>query len=402
MRIAFDGIRKPVEFRGCPEVVDCLQQLLSGWRFAPAGDDEIPELTISRRGAAYRITAPWIDGALRDGSVVGATCSLLIDIVHAFLKDNPSLLCLHCGAAIFGGRAVVFPSTNRAGKSTLIARLAMDGVRILCDDLLPLDAGGRGQALGIAPRPRLPLPACAGADFRSFVADHAGPADQRYQYLRLPSGQLSRHGEIVPLGAVVLLSRQSGGQAFLRPTQRGEALRALVRQNLARDDSAAEILARLHAVAAQIPVLELVYSDLDEAATLLGEAFSHWPPKLTGNVRNAASNNAPGSEADGVQSASRLLRRPAPRGRFIRSPDAMCREVDGEFFLVSPAGTGILSLNAVGSAVWALLQEPLSVDQVAGEIGAVFTTVAEPTVAADVASLFRDLQAAGLIVKVGA
>ena len=105
-----------------------------------------------------------------------------------------------------GGGLIVFPSTYRAGKSTLIAALAASGVRTHADDLMPLTQG-EGVALGINPRLRRPLPANAPDRLLMFVARHAGPRDRRYQYLDLPAPLLSPHGERRPILRANLLFR---------------------------------------------------------------------------------------------------------------------------------------------------------------------------------------------------
>jgi hypothetical protein len=404
IRMAFDGIRKPIEFRDCPEILDCLSQLLNGWRFAPTDSGEDADLRISRRAGSYRIEAPWIDGALRDRSIVGATSNLLIDIVSSFLKDNPSLLCLHCGAAIFAGRAVVFPSTNRAGKSTLIARLGAEGIRIAADDLMPITAGDNlCQALGIPPRPRIPLPATASAKFRSFVGRHAGPGDSRYQYVRLPEGQLCAHGEQVPFGAVVMLERKAGAPASFLPARRSEALAALVQQNVARDEPAADILHRLDSTLHEVPTLHLRYSDLDEAVALLAKTFSQWPPHPPSITEahlprvRAARRPRPGE----VGVAARKGSAHAARALYERHPRVQSRIVDGEIFLTDPDGTNILQLNVFGSAVWSLLAEPTSWRGAAETIHLAFPDVAKAQIEADIAAHFDDLLAAGLIRRAG-
>lgn len=401
IRMAFDGIRKPIEFRDCPEILDCLSQLLNGWRFAPTDSGEDADLRISRRAGSYRIEAPWIDGALRDRSIVGATCNLLIDIVSSFLKDNPSLLCLHCGAAIFAGRAVVFPSTNRAGKSTLIARLGAEGIRIAADDLMPITAGDNlCQALGIPPRPRIPLPAIASAEFRSFVSSHAGPGDSRYQYVRLPQGQLCAHGEQVPFGAVVMLERKEGARAAFLPARRSEALAALVQQNVARDERAADILYRLDTALHEVPTLHLRYSDLDEATALLANTFSQWPPHPSSVTEADLPRTRPARRPRPGDAGGPVARKGsahAARALYERHPRVQSRIVDGEIFLADPDGTNILQLNVVGSAVWSLLAEPTSRGGAAETIHLAFPDVPKAKIEADIAALFDDLLAAGLI-----
>ncbi|EHK53331.1 hypothetical protein [Allomesorhizobium alhagi] len=123
----------------------------------------------------------------------------------------------------FAERLVVFPSTNRAGKSTLIARLAAEGVAVHADDLLPLTPDDEGMSLGISPRLRLPLPETAGATLTRFVMENQGAADGRYKYLELAAPLLAPFGESCPIGAFVLLERQIHRAAELLAAPRGLA-----------------------------------------------------------------------------------------------------------------------------------------------------------------------------------
>jgi hypothetical protein len=83
----------------------------------------------------------------------------MVSLAEALVSENPDRLCFHGGAALFGERLAIFPGRSRAGKSTMIARLAAGGHTVFGDDILPLDEVGDGLALGVAPRLRLRLPA---------------------------------------------------------------------------------------------------------------------------------------------------------------------------------------------------------------------------------------------------
>lgn len=402
--VRFDGISRPVEFRNCPEVIDILRRIFRGWHFASGQSSEPAELTITRDGSRYSIAAPWLDGQIQDRSSVSAACSLIIDIVCAFIKDNPSLLCLHCGAVMLAGKAVVFPSTNHAGKSTLVSRLAAEGLRIIADDVMPITAAdGQCLALGIAPRPRVPLPASASRAFRKFVRTHAGPGDRSYQYLQLPQGGLAAHGERAPFGAIVMLERQEGVRAAFRTANRSEALRALIVQNFARGEPAADILRRLHRVVEHVPAVRLCYSDLDEATALIVETFRRWPPTLPAHASEAPPAGAAEQQVrqirrrDTAQPPAPRKRAPSKKALFVRHPEATGETLEGEVFLSDPTGQSILHLNFLGAAIWNLLLEPTSVETATEAISLAFPDRPEPEVRSDVEVLFRDLRKAGLV-----
>ena len=215
----FQGLSRPVAL---PEghVVEVLSAVLHGWRFAPidkAGTLD-PIIRLIADKSRFRLESPWQEGPSRSRDAVGAVCAFIVDLIHATVADTPSLLCLHCAAAEFGGRVVIFPGAYRSGKSTLMAALAAAGVRVHADDVLPIKSpGDRAVAPGIAPRLRLPLGAEASPALRRFVAAHRGPANRRYQYLDLDASRLARHGDVAPIGAFVTLDRRAGAGAVLAP-----------------------------------------------------------------------------------------------------------------------------------------------------------------------------------------
>jgi hypothetical protein len=180
-----------------------------------------PIIRVSRGAGEFRIDAPWLDEPVVENRPARAAANLVVDLVEAYLLAHPSNLCLHCGAAEFAGRLVVFPSRSRAGKSTLMARLAQGGMRIYTDDVLPLVNGERdGRSLGIAPRLRLPLPERASSALRGFVNEHSVLRDDDYAYLRQPSPACAAFGATAPLGAAVLLDRQEDGPPTLETDAR--------------------------------------------------------------------------------------------------------------------------------------------------------------------------------------
>ena len=140
MLYAFEGISRPIVLpRG--RVVEVLSAVLHDWGFTPldgvgSGD---PLIRLTESKGRYRLESPWQEGPPRDRNAVNAVCAFLVDLVHAFVADNPSLLCLHCAAADIGGRLVIIPATYRSGKSTLMASLAAAGTRVHADDVDPDD-----------------------------------------------------------------------------------------------------------------------------------------------------------------------------------------------------------------------------------------------------------------------
>ncbi|MEX0815206.1 MAG: PqqD family protein [Dongiaceae bacterium] len=404
MLLAFEGLSRPVALVDSEMLLQPLAAVLHGWRFGPVSADPgsaggfaeasagaPPLITIRRAGGRYRVESPWLAAPVAYADPVDAVCALIVDLVRAYVADDPSLLCLHCGAAEFAGRLVIFPSRYRAGKSTLMARLAAAGSRVFADDVLPIAApDNAGRALGIAPRLRLPLPAGAGQDFRDFVAAHRGPGNRRYLYLDLPPETLVRYGATAPIGGFVLLDRRTAGPAELTAAPRGQGLQRAILHNFAHG-AALETVDRLAALVAGGHCFTLRYSDLDAAAELLRATFAAWPPRPPAARGDAA---APPAAAPRPRAAAPV----AAGQRFVRRPDVAVRELDHELFLVGADNRSIYHLNPIAAALWRLLDEPMPVEEAIGVLCEAFPEIDAARIEGDVNVLFADLTERGLLV----
>jgi hypothetical protein len=183
---------------------------------------EPPVFTVFSEAEAFRLADPqvirWpfvILGRLVIGSIT----------THA---------CVHSGAVVIGGRAVLLTGGSGLGKSTLVAHLARRGAGFLTDELSPVELATRmvePHALRIGIRPG---PAHALADDRvslpfSMMGDTKRLVD--------PSGWSGRPpSERSPLGMIFILSRNAtqevatvrrpAGPVLLAYTQWNEALAA--------------------------------------------------------------------------------------------------------------------------------------------------------------------------------
>ncbi|MGF1621181.1 MAG: PqqD family protein [Rhodomicrobiaceae bacterium] len=402
MRIAFEGLSAVVEAPDCPVFVETLRGAAPDWPFARTEREEEPLARVEATETGYTLFSPWREGTELTGlSAVRAVCGLLADIVTSHIDENPSRLCLHCGAALISGRLVMFPSRSHAGKSTLIARLAASGCRIFGDDVLPLtSADDHGVALGLAPRLRLPLPARASAEFRRFVSENAGPSDDRYQYLALAKNHLAPRGVVAPLGAIILLDRQPAAAAAIGPAGRAETLKALISQNFARGEPAGELLQRLHRLMNAVPRFTLRYSDLDEAAALLLHSFAAWPPDLDADGRpapplRANCNGAPQAAIpENDEQATPLL----TAGMLWRqNPASRLHVVDGEAFLTDANDEAIHHLDPIGAGLWRLLADGITLEEAVDVLHGAFPAIARDAIVSDVSTVFAQLASSGLI-----
>lgn len=401
--IYFSGVPRPVRLVRCAPLLDMIRDVFPTWSFrvGECGPESAPAVTVRRVKGEYRIDAPWLDGPIFADTDVCAFSSIVVDAIYAWLEANPGMLCLHCAAVEFDGRLVVFPNTNKVGKSLLAARLMAENHTCYGDDLVALTPKGEGMSFGVPPRLRLPLPASekAAAD---FVRAHGGKADARSRYIAPDAPCLAPFGQTRPIGALVMLVRKPEGVAELAPADASDSLRNVVYQNLMRRGSALEVLERSQRLTEETPCWYLRYARLDDAVTLLrnafvetGRGFSKPGREWEGCPAAAAENvtPAPGKSRSGAP------RRRASRENFVRRPDALVRRGQGEFFLVQETGDEIFHLNALGRAVWELLAEPLSETEAIALIASVFPETPRARIERDVVTLFAAFKENDLIVK---
>ena len=388
--VRFAGIAAPVQFVRCPEVVALLPAIFGGWAFGVVEHGR-PIITVTGMRRGYRIAAPWLDEGLLVETPVGAVCRLIVDLARATIETDRALLGLHCGTIEIGGRLVVFPSTWRAGKSTLVAGLAARNLRVFADDILGIDAAGRGVATGVTPRLRLPLPPGVARALAPLTACHAGPSDARYLYLDLPAHLLAPRGTAAPIGAFVLLDRQARSGPSLEAVDPGVMLRHVVPRNFAHGPGAEAVLTRLRAIVASAGCYRLCYADLGRASSFLAGAFHSGAPDAGGKPAQA-----PG--ADGGPQPSPPARPLSRRRAFTARPGVAITALGDDTFLADGRSGAILALNPAGAAIWRLVASgPVTIEAVARLLAEAFPDQTPEQIAEDVASLFARLAAAGFL-----
>lgn len=391
--IRFEPLSGAAAFlEGTETLLAALAAITQGWPGSRlASDGGTPLFTVRRQRRAFRIDAPWLDEPIFEPSPFRAAANIAVDLVEAYLDENPSLLSLHCAAAEFGGRLVVFPSRAKAGKSTLSARLAAAGIPILTDDLLVLTGPDDrlGMSLGLSVRLRLPLPKGASGEFRAFVADHAGPSDADYLYLDLLDGRGPRFGRTSPVGAVVLLERAAAGAAIIAPASRGDGLQELIVQNLSLGVGTSDAVRRMRRLVEDLPCLAFSYSDLDQGCEALLELFRDWEALAT----PAAGEDVVSAPGSGERPVLGLDGEP----RYKAKPQVALHAVEGGRFLVCEQSDCVYRLNDVSFGLWNLVEEPTGAAEAAAILHGAFPDIDRATIDRDVQAFFADLVARDLI-----
>ncbi len=88
--------------------------------------------------------------------------------------------------------------------------------------------------------------------------------------------------------------------------------------------------------------------------------------------------------------------------RYRRNPDVVERSVDDTVFLVEPDSQAIYHLEAVGAALWRLLENPTEIADAVDLLHQAFPDVARDHIERDVTRVIADLESRGLIADSGA
>lgn len=80
-----------------------------------------------------------------------------------------------------------------------------------------------------------------------------------------------------------------------------------------------------------------------------------------------------------------------------RSPDVIHEAVDGRAMLVSPDGSELISLNAVGTMVWDLLATPAAAEDLAAQLHPRFEDVTLDELQRDIQAFLDSLREQGLV-----
>jgi len=397
--LQFDGLKNPVALENAAYLEPMISEVLAGWAHsASAVGQSEPFVTIRPCDEdRWELVLAESPSKPRRWNAVNVICDLVAEMAWERLRSDPSLLCLHAAAVEFSGRLVIFPNTRRTGKSTMTAALAQLGHKIYTDDFLPVRVDAHSQAYlgianGIAPRIRLPLPEGFSDALQAWVQQDPGPCNRQYKYLR--SATIAPGGEMMALGAMVILDRQDDPiTPSLAPIPRADALSSLINQNFARTQLSSAILKSMDALTRDLPVFRLTYSCAEEAAKLIAThpALQSLP---------AAKNYTTETVIEQAPLEKLNNPRPAfvPSRHYIQASGLTETLVDQDHFLADNNGLSIYRLNAGSVAIWKVLAEPTNLDEVIEILTTAFDDVAPEQIASDSEYLMRNLVEAGLLV----
>ena len=390
--VTFEDLSRPLLLRNCSTLLDHFPLIFPGWNIATdESSAQSPVIRIERNARGiFSLSADWLDKTAEYDDEVDTLCALIAKVVKARTLEDTNLLCLHGAAVEIGGKLVIFPNRYRAGKSVLAVCMAAAGFRIYSDDILPISlASGEGIAPAIAPRLRHPYPDNLDEGTRRFIESRAALQGKRYHYLDLAPDLLAERGSRADVGAFVFLERTDGVRADLQPIAESEVLRQVVWQNFAREADAPATLGRLGQLVNRAQRFVLRYERADDAVALLAGGFGH-------SGDRQIDSPAPAT-LELESSASAALDIPA--GYLLRRHGISVINSEGNAFLADASGCAIHHLNPVGSAIWNLLEQPITAAQIVDLLLIAFPDAGRGRIEADVGDLIGALKSKSLLLE---
>jgi len=386
--LIFNDMSNSVELINCRHLSNCFPLIFPGWLITEVPAEHCsPVLSLRLEDDHYVLESDWLENPVYRKNEDAAICLLVAELMRAYVHEDRELLCLHGAAAEFAGKLVLFPSNYRAGKSVLSACLAASGVRLFGDDVLPislLDAAG--IAPGFAPRLRLPLPDNLDLQTRDFINKHNRLQGEQYLYLDLENDLLAPRGCQLPVGAFVLLEREEDASPFIETVSEAEVLRQVIWQNFARETEAPRILGVLSKLVASSQRFRLRYDRAEDAVRLLQENFSDWATQSgNGNYAKTAADSQIGT-------IEHLL-----PGHYLRKPDISIVQIEDQVFLADGQGAAIHYLNPIGTAIWSLLAEPMTADEMTNLLLTAFPDLERSAIESDLHNLIDELLSSNLL-----
>lgn len=398
-----EGLEPIVSISDGGPLLETLGDVMLGWNIVPAtfpqvdpGSDNqtVPEAVIRiEQGAdGWTCTGETFDEPITYADPVATACALIAAIYKAHTLADLEGLFFHAAGVRVGsganGGLVLLTGHYRAGKSVVTTACAAAGLQVFSDDIIPLDPGGRvARAPGLAIRLRLPIPDGFWPETREFVETHRIASSERYAYIRPPANMLAQRNEALPIRAMVALRRTEGAPARLSHLRPGDALSETIRRNFAREVPAGRILDVLDGLIGEVPCFSLAYGSAEDAASLLHDTFEGALHEIDADQPVETSTKRRKSSA-----------RPLSVGAVIhRSAGAHARERDGQAFLTDAEELVIFHLNATGTAIWRLLEQPAPFGEISALFAAGFPDHKPNELTADLSRLIRDLAASGLV-----
>lgn len=277
----------PILVENAETVMPYLPYYLAGWKISWAGDSAprtADARVIEYPNGTFKVVSVGPGGAdFTFNNPYDAANGLAGALISVFVSRDPTMICLHAGAARVGDGLVIVIGDSFAGKSSVALHLAVLGHRFFGDDQIAvtMENPSRGLCLGLMPKVRLPLPEDCGDAFREFVEGYTAMQGDEMAYLKLWEGEAGTFGETAPVRALVFLDRDDieadPGMTELHAASRPELVKTMIGTAFAPHVPSSDLLAGLTRLADAADSYHLKFASSREAAALLSRVFRHPP-----------------------------------------------------------------------------------------------------------------------------
>lgn len=388
----FDDLLQPVHLTGCADLIDDFPVLFPHRDYREGKQDDSPIISIQFDGGEYHLSSSRAGKTATYIDKVDVFCDLIARLAVARSYTDLEALYLHAAAVEINGRAVVFPSQYRAGKSFLTACFLAEGHHYVGDDIVPMELGSaKVHTPGFSPRLRLPLPDTTDKKSRDFIECHTAVIGERYGYLNIEPELRMTRNESLDIGAFVLLKHEKGIKAQLESLPVATVFQQLIKQNFAREVDSSLILSTLTQAVSNAQCFKLHYDRADEAVRLLKDQFACWPSRT--HV-SQVEQNIPDPV---IHTEEREASGDCSNKYFNRNLLVQKIRIEDESFLTSPDGKAIYHLNQIGSGIWELLSEPTTKELIISTLETAFPETETSTIDRDVTKILGRFQLKNLI-----
>ncbi|RYI07365.1 MAG: PqqD family peptide modification chaperone, partial [Acetobacteraceae bacterium] len=196
----------------------------------------------------------------------------------------------------------------------------------------------------------------------------------------------------LPVGAFVILDRRDGPvPTRLDPMPPDLAMDALLYQNFTRDRHSADILRLVAASLSTRPVFRLTYFDLSEAVDCLQDNFHQWPEDRLDAAQDPVFTfrQAEPAPLEGGKGSDAAL--------FRQRAGSLALFIGKTLYLADAEGRAIHRMDPLAAALWALMEDPMSVRDLVDLTVEAFADATPRQVKADIKVLVARLCQQGLI-----
>ncbi len=239
----------------------------------PEGSDEPLDVTIQETETQFQVTGGSARVLIKKSR--GALMTALQRVILCHDQSDPGLfdVVVHAGAVAGAKGAWLIGGASGRGKSTLVARLDAAGLRVLSDDLVPIDiAAGRAYPLPLALSVKeMGWPVVAG--YRPDLNDVSActsQAGKRVKYIRPlnPATDADRGG--LPIAGLLLPQHDPECDPSITQVSLKDAMVSLC-DKFGRFPIESAALSGLIEVLDPLPKYQLQYADIDQILSELAE-----------------------------------------------------------------------------------------------------------------------------------